>query len=207
MMKPAVVFDIGNVLINVRHDLFHQFLLDNGVAVRSLDEFQRSIRLFDFECGRISSNAFLSGIRVMLGNNVSVDELAHQFNDMFTPADEMLDLLHQIRASHQVFLLSNTNDLHWRHLTKHYALDKAVHGYVVSFQAGVMKPDPRIYRYFMDQQGLRAEDIVFLDDRPENIEAANDLGWNAIHHISVPASRKKMLDFGIQIPIHADPIQ
>ena len=47
---------------------------------------------------------------------------------------------------------------------------------VWSFQVHLAKPDPAIYRYAMERLGTRPEETIFLDDRPENVEAARAMG-------------------------------
>ncbi|MFJ2815704.1 HAD family hydrolase [Streptomyces sp. NPDC087294] len=50
---------------------------------------------------------------------------------------------------------------------------------VFSADLGVMKPDPRIYRAADQRYGRAPADVVFFDDRPENVEAARAHGWRA----------------------------
>jgi putative hydrolase of the HAD superfamily len=58
-------------------------------------------------------------------------------------------------------------------------IDK-IDGRVVSGFEGMVKPDAEIYKLLMDRYGLKAEECVFIDDRPENIEAAKALGMEGI---------------------------
>jgi epoxide hydrolase-like predicted phosphatase len=53
---------------------------------------------------------------------------------------------------------------------------------VYSDEVGLLKPDPAIYRLTQDRLGVQPEEIVFLDDRPDNVEAAARVGWHAILH-------------------------
>ena len=56
-------------------------------------------------------------------------------------------------------------------------------GMVVSSREKVMKPDERIYRILLDRYHLNAEDTLFIDDRLENIRAAEKLGIQGWHYI------------------------
>ena len=51
---------------------------------------------------------------------------------------------------------------------------------VVSGQAGLLKPEPAIYRLLLDRNGLDAGDCIFVDDSPANVEGARALGIDAI---------------------------
>ena len=60
-------------------------------------------------------------------------------------------------------------------------------GVVASGLAGVMKPDPAIYRLVCERFGLAPRDLLFIDDSARNIEAAHAIGF-AVHHFTEPAA-------------------
>ena len=51
----------------------------------------------------------------------------------------------------------------------------------ISAEAGVMKPDARIFQLALEKLGIAPSESVFLDDFPENVEAARAVGMHAIH--------------------------
>ena len=53
-------------------------------------------------------------------------------------------------------------------------------GTVVSALVGICKPDRRIYEYLLFKYGLKAEECIFIDDLPANIEAAKEVGIHGI---------------------------
>ncbi|WP_372700071.1 HAD family hydrolase [Arthrobacter sp. JSM 101049] len=48
---------------------------------------------------------------------------------------------------------------------------------------GLGKPDRRIYEHVLRELGVDGSDVVFIDDKSENIEAARELGLRAVHHV------------------------
>jgi HAD superfamily hydrolase (TIGR01509 family) len=64
---------------------------------------------------------------------------------------------------------------------------------VVSAHEGVIKPDPRLYHIALDRMGLRADQILFIDDSPPNIDAARTLGFDA-HLFDDPAALRPALE-------------
>jgi putative hydrolase of the HAD superfamily len=68
---------------------------------------------------------------------------------------------------------------------------------VWSFQLRMAKPDPAIYRHTLQQLGTRAEDTLFIDDRLENIEAAEALGIRAIQFSTIDRLRADLLAAGL----------
>lgn len=206
-MTPTIVFDIGGVLIDFSHDPIRQFLLDHGAAVRSTEEFFEKTQLLDFECGRISCDRFVTSIKNLLDGAVTEGQIIHQWNNIFQPFDEMLELALQLKMEYQVLLLSNTNELHWKFLNRSYGIERYAHSSVLSFRVGTMKPDPRIYRYLLEEHQLQGKEIIFVDDREENVQAAHDLGWHAIQHFSFKKTLQNLIDLNIKIPIRTDPLQ
>jgi putative hydrolase of the HAD superfamily len=68
---------------------------------------------------------------------------------------------------------------------------------VWSFQLRMAKPDPAIYHHTLQQLGTRAEDTLFIDDRLENIEAAEALGIRAIQFSTIDRLRADLLAAGL----------
>jgi 2-haloacid dehalogenase/putative hydrolase of the HAD superfamily len=64
---------------------------------------------------------------------------------------------------------------------------------VVSAQEGLIKPDPRLYRIALDRMGRRADEVLFIDDSPANIDAARDLGFD-VHLFDDPAALRPALE-------------
>ena len=74
---------------------------------------------------------------------------------------------------------------------------------VWSFQLGIAKPDPAIYRHTLAQLGALPEEALFIDDKQENVEAAQALGIQAIEYSSVEQLRQELIARGLddQLPL------
>jgi putative hydrolase of the HAD superfamily len=68
---------------------------------------------------------------------------------------------------------------------------------VWSYQLGVVKPDPTIYRYTLDKLGTQPEETLFIDDKRPNVEAARALGMQAIEYSSVERLREELIARGL----------
>jgi HAD superfamily hydrolase (TIGR01509 family) len=64
---------------------------------------------------------------------------------------------------------------------------------VVSAHEGIIKPDPRLYRLALDRMGQRADEVLFIDDSPPNIDAARSLGFD-VHLFDDPAALRPALE-------------
>jgi FMN phosphatase YigB (HAD superfamily) len=184
MTVPKVVlFDLGKVLVD----------FDYGIAVRRIaargrvtaEDFGRFIAtaplLFSYEMGHLTSEAFYNEICALTGFCGNFDEFSLAFGDIFVPIKPMVALHAAVRKRGiPTFLLSNTNELAVKHIRRTYPFFADFQGYILSYEHGVMKPEPRIYEIAERVTGCQGPDILYLDDRPENIAAATERGWQVI---------------------------
>ena len=80
-----------------------------------------------------------------------------------------------------LYLLTNYSD--WMfdyHFKNEFSFTKYVDGMVVSGREKLLKPESAIYECLLQKYGLKAEECVFLDDRPENVDGAKKCGFNGI---------------------------
>lgn len=177
-----VVFDIGRVLVALQPERLLALLREHGASVRTLEEVTGRIDLTAHETGRLEGSQLLQQIAALAPQPIAASALEEAWVDMLRPDPAMLRLAERLRRRHRIFLLTNVGDLHWAHLEQvvglhHYALDV-----LRSDLAGVMKPDPKIYLEAECRFGLSPAQTVFIDDRPENVDAACARGWQAFVH-------------------------
>ena len=80
------------------------------------------------------------------------------------------------------FILSNTNPIAVRHIRKTYPFFAGFDGYIFSYEQLAMKPEAKIYARLEEMAGRAGEAIIYLDDRPENVEGGLARGWRAVVH-------------------------
>jgi 2-haloacid dehalogenase len=73
------------------------------------------------------------------------------------------------------------------------------HGCVVSAEEKLLKPDPAIYRVFLDRYGKNASECLFMDDSASNIESASKLGFSVIHVTPETDLRAEVRRFGFAV--------
>jgi len=100
-----------------------------------------------------------------------------RFCDMITGEIEgMRQLLASLKsAGHRLYGLTNWSQKVYQVMPR-YPIFSLLDGMVVSSDVHLVKPDPRIYQCLLDKYDLRPEDCIFVDDRPENVAAARQLG-------------------------------
>jgi putative hydrolase of the HAD superfamily len=93
---------------------------------------------------------------------------------------EMYDLVLELKGKGiSVALLSNIDDRLAR-IIREFNLYAPFHPCLLSCEIGLEKPDPKIYEILLKEMNLPACSMIFIDDRAENIEAAEKLGFDAI---------------------------
>jgi HAD superfamily hydrolase (TIGR01509 family) len=71
--------------------------------------------------------------------------------------------------------------------------------YVLSYQHGAMKPNAAIYAVVETITGRKGPDLIYLDDRAENVDAGTARGWRTILHSSPSKSRETLKSFGLPV--------
>ncbi|MBR6578939.1 MAG: HAD-IA family hydrolase, partial [Clostridia bacterium] len=79
-----------------------------------------------------------------------------------------------------VYFLSNTTDHAFEHMSSVYEVFSYLDGGIASYREGVAKPSAEIFELFLSRYGKRAEECIFVDDMPQNVESARTVGFNGI---------------------------
>ena len=91
----------------------------------------------------------------------------------------MRELLEEIAALRAVHVLSNY-PAWYEDLRKRFELDRHVSGHHVSYRLEARKPSPEFYVRVLDAIGIEAHELLFIDDRPQNVDAAAELGVRGV---------------------------
>lgn len=185
-MIRAVVFDFGNVICR-----FDPVIFVRGVAPWSslpLEELARVLKnspdLFtDYETGRITSRTFFELMCVRCELTCTEERFITAFASIFTPIPETLALIRSLHGKLRLGLLSNTSDWHFRFGIVPTGILPLFDAVTLSYEVGVMKPDPAIYLDVLEKLGLPAAECVFIDDLEENAAAATATGMHGIHYV------------------------
>src|SRR5260221_6518690 len=184
-IPKAVVFDLGKVLVDFDYGIAAGRIAPLGRLlpdqVRSF--IDQSPLLYQFETGLMTLPQFFSRICAETGFGGTLDEFTAFFGDIFTPIPEMVELhrgLHE--AGLPTYIFSNTNEIAVGHIRRRFPFFADFSGYILSYRHQAMKPDARLYEAVERESRLQGADLLFLDDRPENIETGRKRGWQVILH-------------------------
>jgi putative hydrolase of the HAD superfamily len=181
-----IIFDFGGVIINIDYNLTAQAFREMGLS-NFEEHFSKAKQkqLFDlYEKGLITSLEFRTELRGAFNVKPAAALIDNAWNAMLLDLPkERLDFLQKLKSTHRTFLLSNTNEIHinaiYDQLNKSMGITD-LSGYFekiyFSYQIKMRKPDAEIFRFVLKENGLKAEETLFIDDSPQHVEAAKRLG-------------------------------
>ena len=198
-MNTVVVFDLGKVLVD-----FDYSIAARRIAARSTQPPENlhaflgaSPLLVQYETGLITRLEFFEAIRETVGFQGSLEEFGGYFGAIFTEILPMIELHAELRQRGiPTYIFSNTNDLAIELIRRDFPFFKNFDGYILSYEVKAMKPNAPIYEALEKMTGKRGEEILYLDDRRENIEAGASRGWRTILHETPEKTRAAMKVFG-----------
>lgn len=178
-----VCFDLGGVLVRIARS-WQDACRRAGVDLPHTADWERHRTLMlRFETGEIDDAGYLREAPGCVGGGVAAAQIVRVFDawllGMYDGAAELLDAL--TRRGFKTACLSNTNARHWAALTARdeYRPLLRLDFRLASHELGVMKPHERAYRRTESATGFAGEQILFFDDKPENVLAARAVGWRA----------------------------
>lgn len=126
----------------------------------------------------------------------SYEAFAEAWGDIFTPNPKIDAVLRRVRPGTAMYVLSNTNGLHWGWAQKNLSVLAMhfpdVNRWVLSSEEKTRKPESLIYTRALKRAGIGAHEAVFIDDKPVNVEAFKSLGGNGIVYSAHMSSTKDL---------------
>ncbi len=188
----AIVFDFGGVLLDIDFSRTIKAFEELGLASFT-EQYSAHIQapLFrELETGSITPRHFRDGLRDLLGQPITDSQLDQAWNALLLDFPRVrVDLLRKAAQNYRLFLLSNTNIIHYQkynsdfYTTHGVNLDNLFEKAYWSFQIGMRKPDLEIYQYVVNSSNLNPARTLFIDDSLVNINAAIECSING-HHLT-----------------------
>jgi len=198
----AVVFDYGMVLSGPQDPQARAQLLSlTGLPVEQFDRLYWADRPA-YDLGRLTGIAFWQKLCADAGLSrgpAAIEELNRWDARLWTTENSsMLAWQKQVKQRGlRTAILSNMGDAVLANIEREFAWLPDFDVLVWSYQLGLIKPDPAIYRYTLEKLGTRPEETFFLDDRPENVESARKLGMTGLVFTDVKKLRDDLVAAGL----------
>lgn len=201
MRYSLVISDLGGVILHVDSDrLVHQVAQLVG---RSFEDVQEAVYheelLLPFELGRIKPRAYYEGLKGRLKLPWTYEQFVLAWNGIFSEDLEVIGLMRRLSGRYKLVVLSNTNELHINHVKRTTPSLALFDDWITSCEVGLRKPDPEMYRMALERGGAAAASAVYIDDRPELVEAGRSLGLTGIRFESSRQLEDELRQIGINI--------
>lgn len=194
MVDPSVknlIFDLGGVIL----DLSVEATLNSFAKVSGMEK-NESKRLFLaspgfelYEKGEYGDEEFRDFVRNVYKISASDEVLDACWNAMLLRIPKnKLELLETLKTRYNVYLLSNTNNIHLEYINNVLLpvsgsnfLDDFFHRAYYSHRMKKRKPDAEIFEHVLSENNFLPHETLFLDDNAQNVEGASKLGIQTLY--------------------------
>ncbi len=185
-----IIFDLGGVVIDLDRlsavAAYKELGLDD--AGNMLGEYGQKWPFLPLEEGKFTTAEFFDTLRGLCRKGVSDMQIQDAFEAFLVGIPtERLHRLEQLRqAGYRIYVLSNTNAVMYhgwiaREFRKaNRSVNDYFDGIVTSFEEGMCKPEPELFRIVVDRYGLDPGKTLMLDDSETNCNGARSIGLQAI---------------------------
>ncbi len=191
-----IIFDFGNVLINLDFDLtrieFAKLLSIEG-AYHTRNKLFAEGYAHDYETGRISESEFFEAFRTCSGMpDLKNEDLKAAWLALLQDIPkERIEMLRTLKKGYGIYMLSNINHSHATAIHEYLETEFEIsekewraHFDILyySHEIGYRKPDADIFEFMLRDSGLKAEECLFIDDLEENTKMASTFGIQTHTH-------------------------
>ena len=179
-MVKTLIFDFGDVFINLDKEGAMRYALDI-FKIQALSHEMIELNKA-YEQGHITTSDFVRGYQDQV-SGLSETELIDIWNYIIKDFPmHRLSFLKDLssKGDYELILLSNTNDLHIDFIKKNVSFYEEFKDqfdkFYLSHEIHLRKPEPSIFQYVIDNNNLKPNQCLFIDDTPENTETADKMG-------------------------------
>ena len=201
-----IIFDLGGVILDIDENIVYKELEKLGINVSELAHSKEFIELISkFDTGIYTAPTFRKKAKALLGLEKMTDQKFDSiWNAMLLDIPrERIEAIEQVKKHYKIFLMSNTNEIHYDLYVRDLQLrfgykefDALFDKSYFSFDIHLEKPDPRFFEMILDHEGLVPEETIFIDDTEANIKVAKKLGIRT-YHISRDELVRNLFENGV----------
>lgn len=185
-----IVFDLGGVIINLNQDLtfnaFNKLFPNNFQEI--LEDIKSTQLLDKFETSEISRSEFYSFFK-NYNKELNENEIDNAWNSMLLDIpDERIQLIKKLSEQYSIYLLSNTNEIHYQFIERYInttfslsSFNQLFNKVYLSHEINLRKSNPQIFEYVLNDASIIAQETLFIDDSIEHINSAKSLGIKTQH--------------------------
>jgi putative hydrolase of the HAD superfamily len=187
----SIIFDLGGVILKINYSkTVDEF---KKIGVLNFKEFysqkKQTLLFDDFEKGKIKPEEFISSLKDSENLKIKEIDFINAWNAMLLDIPiEKLQFINGLKKDYKIFLLSNTNEIHIKKFEKDLKKNNMLEQFYKCFdkiyyssRMGKRKPEKNCFNQVLEENGLIAENTLFIDDSIQHIEGAEKAGIKTFH--------------------------
>ena len=201
-----IIFDLGGVILDIDETIVYKELEKLGISTLELARSKEFTELMSkFDTGIYTAPTFRKRMKTLVHQEKMTDQKFDAiWNAMLLDIPrERIEAIEKVKKHYKIFLMSNTNVIHYDLYVRdlqlrfgYHEFDELFHKSYFSFAEHLEKPDPRFFELILDHEGLVPEETLFIDDTEKNIKVAQSLGIHT-YHISREELVRNLFENGV----------
>jgi putative hydrolase of the HAD superfamily len=200
MTLQALIFDVGGVIVPHDNELLYRTLAARCSAPDAPERIRMTSAAKPYAVGALPITALHQRMAEELGYDGGWELFARDWCSHLGVDLAMLDFVGRLSQTNRVMLFSNTNQVHWDHVT---ALSEGALGAFeayLSHEIGAQKPDVESFMVVAERAGIEPGRCLFFDDVMSNVEAARQAGFQAEQFTTQAALTASLRRRGVSWP-------
>lgn len=199
----CILFDIGGVLVDwhmswITSEISKQFDIQEDLIISAFDK-----HLHELDSGKINESDFWHNIATETNSDSLKNNKESLWGTYFrknaVPQIDVKKLSIDLKQNGFVIgIISNIEKVTHEVVDDWDMLSHFEHQFM-SYQIGFSKPDPRIYEHVIQKLPYSADELLFIDDKPSNVESAKNCGMSSIHFTNLDNLQSSLEQFGVKI--------
>lgn len=191
MQVKNIILDLGGVIYDVSYEAAAEAFKKLGVInFDKLFSKKKQDYFFDnYEKGIITDEEFRNEIRKTVSLPLMDEQIDMAWNALlYTIPPQRVEFLKTLKNQYQLFLLSNTNKIHIKAFTnilkKDYGenvLENIFEKQYLSCNLHMRKPEAAIFNLVLNENNLKKEETIFIDDSIQHVEGAKNINLPSYH--------------------------
>ena len=181
-MAKTIIFDLGGVLVHLDWDKVCAALtrLSDQSYDAVMKEVQNGPIVEASMLGRLTPQEFHRSLCAKTNIDLPFDRFIDIWNGLLSADEEMASFVAGLGPDHRLVLASNTDATHFAYSREHFSVMQAFDQFFLSYEMGLLKPDPAYFHHVLYELWASPANCIFIDDRPDNVRAARNVGINGL---------------------------
>jgi putative hydrolase of the HAD superfamily len=197
-MIKAVIFDAGGVIIT-SSDAYGFLAKKLGISDARMLEARKKY-VWPAQRGELSTDEFLTKFSDELKvDKEKIKKLFEEGSSLLSVNAEVLKIVDALKkGGYALAMITNTVKF-YSNFMKEQDVYRKFSPMIASYEVGLRKPDPKIYKIALEKLKLKGEDCVFIDDKEEHLAPAAKLGMKTILFKNAEQLKADLQKLGVKI--------